>query len=179
MEDKILAYAGHENLKKTNIVRKTRSPIVHERYDFEEIVNDIALVYLPRALPLGKNVMRIIITKSFPLSTKGTIAGWGVINDLTNEETILLKAITQTVKSKRTCSRVTSGPGMLCAGSLRSSDPRPAEGDSGSGLITQNYQLIGLLSYKMTALPALPVYTNVSYYYNWIKYHIKKRCMKN
>ncbi|CAH2264152.1 jg8109 [Pararge aegeria aegeria] len=125
-KDEIVAYAGHEDLEKTTIVRKTRLPIVHEKYDPEVVENDIALVYLPHKLPLGNSVKRIIIMKYFPRNKKGSLAGWGIINDITNEGTMLLKAVTQTVGNQKVCSSVVSGPGMLCAGSTRASDPRPA-----------------------------------------------------
>lgn len=43
-----------------------------------------------------------------------------------------------------------------------------SRGDSGSALIINKYVQIGIVSYK-TADYSLVVYTNVSYFYNWIK----------
>ncbi|XP_046971199.1 serine protease 52-like [Vanessa cardui] len=174
----IVAFAGHEDISKANVLRKKIIPIIHSRYDHYKVENDIALLLLDKRLPLGERTQRIIIMKNFPPLTAGSIAGWGVINDITDEESVLLKSVPQKLKTRRYCKVLSLGPGMFCAGSIRTSDPRPAAGDSGSGLVTASYQLIGVLSYKVAKYPALPVYTNVSYYYNWIKYQTKSTfCM--
>ncbi|XP_050354226.1 serine protease 52-like isoform X2 [Nymphalis io] len=164
---KIIAFAGHENIKKANVIRKNVIPIIHSKFDVSKVEHDIALLLLDKKMPLGSRTQRIIIMKNFPTRIEGSVAGWG---DFTDEESILLKSVTQTLKTRNYCNVLRLGPGMFCAGSMQTSDPRPAASDSGSGLVTKNYQLIGLLSYKVTKFPALPVYTNVSYYYNWIIY---------
>ncbi|XP_045527745.1 mast cell protease 1A-like isoform X1 [Pieris brassicae] len=46
--------------------------------------------------------------------------------------------------------------------------PGVIRGDSGSGLIGKDYQIVGIVSHLVTSYPAIIVYTNVSHYYSWI-----------
>ncbi|CAH2094372.1 unnamed protein product [Euphydryas editha] len=121
----VKAFAGHENVKKANVIRNGK-PIIHSHFDTYTVQNDIALLLLDKPLPLGKHIQRVIIKKNFPRKVTGSVAGWGIINEVTEEETILLKSVTQTLKGRSDCLKLDLKPGMFCAGSLRSSDPRPA-----------------------------------------------------
>lgn len=42
-------------------------------------------------------------------------------------------------------------------------------GDSGSALVYREFHQIGIVSFKVKSYPALMVYTNVTYYYQWIQ----------
>ncbi|VVC90990.1 unnamed protein product, partial [Leptidea sinapis] len=85
-----------------------------------------------------------------------------------------LKEAVQQIKLKGSCKKVTSHDGMLCGGSSENHRSRPARGDSGSGLVTKDYKIIGLVSHRVKQFPTIVVYTNVSYYYKWIVDHSKK-----
>ncbi|XP_061384407.1 transmembrane protease serine 11F-like [Danaus plexippus] len=173
----VIAIAGHEDVRKSTVSRIASKVTIHEHFQLQTVENDIALVSLNGTLPLGANIKRIVLKKSFPRQAKGILAGWGYINDDDGPPSQILKMVKQTVLPRRDCRYLKLRPGMLCAGSLIPTESRPAKGDSGSGLITKRYQIIGILSYKLNSLPALPVYTNVTYYYNWIKnLTIKKHC---
>ncbi|CAG9565316.1 unnamed protein product [Danaus chrysippus] len=165
----VIAIAGHEDVRKSTVSRLASRVTIHEHFQLKTVENDIALVSLNGSLPLGANIKRVVLKKTYPRSPSGTLAGWGYINDGEGPSSQFLKMVKQKVLPRKDCRYLKLRPGMLCAGSKIPTESRPARGDSGSGLITKKYQIIGILSYKLNSLPALPVYTNVTYYYDWIK----------
>ncbi|CAF4798922.1 unnamed protein product [Pieris macdunnoughi] len=161
-------YAGHHDIFQVKLVRPVKAVYRHKYYDSKNVVNDIALVKLKRALPLGEFIKRVILRPS-SLKQDGILAGWGATNSQMSEFDFKLKSVPQKLRSKDACSRIgTMHKGMICAGSFNSNHSRPSKGDSGSGLISKDYQIIGIVSYLVTSFPAIIVYTNVSHYYSWI-----------
>ncbi|CAG4984709.1 unnamed protein product [Colias eurytheme] len=172
----VRAYGGHQDVEKVSLVRKAKRVYRHSKYSTRSIANDIALVKLKHELPLGGSIKRVIVRPTTP-SQNGVLAGWGAVDPDMNEFTYKLKAVQQKIQTRDACSRIGMlHPGMICAGSFKRNDSRPAKGDSGSGLVTNDYQLVGLVSHVVNAYPALIVYTNVSYYYKWIQEKSEKIC---
>ncbi|CAK1552329.1 unnamed protein product [Leptosia nina] len=162
-------YAGHHDVFKVTLVRSAKAVYRHKSYDSDTIVNDIALVKLKEALPLGNLIKRVILRPSTPKDGEEILAGWGAINAQMSEFDYKLKSVSQKLRSKDSCSRIGSlHPGMICAGSFDPKMARPSKGDSGSGLVSKDYQIVGLVSHLVNAYPAIIVYTNVSYYYTWV-----------
>ncbi|XP_068619406.1 clotting factor G beta subunit-like [Battus philenor] len=169
-QPRIDAFAGHEDIRKVTVKRRVNSILIHEKYNNRYVRNDIGLILLKDDLPLGNKIKRVIITKQSSHGLYAVVAGWGLVNDQTKEGTDILKSAKQKVRSFSTCNKVgTLVPGMMCAGSLQVNQPRPSQGDSGSALITANYRQIGIVSFRYPTYPGLVVYSNISYYYNWIK----------
>ncbi|XP_045502916.1 cathepsin G-like [Colias croceus] len=164
----VRAYGGHQDVEKKILISRYRYT--------RSIANDIALVKLKHELPLGSFIKRVIVRPTTP-SQDGVLAGWGAVDPDMKEFTYKLKAVQQKIQTRDACSRIGMlHPGMICAGSFKRNDSRPAKGDSGSGLVTNDYQLVGLVSHVVNAYPALIVYTNVSYYYKWIQEKSEKIC---
>ncbi|KPJ18047.1 Chymotrypsin [Papilio machaon] len=167
---KIDAFAGHENIKQTSVNRAVKKVLIHDKYSDRNVNSDIGLVMLSEDLPLGKKIKRVILVKQSNYGLSAVVAGWGAISDEPERGTDTLKWANQKVRSEKTCTKLGKlKPGMMCAGSTSKEHPRPSKGDSGSALITANYQQIGIVSYRLVTYPGLVVYTNVSYYYDWIK----------
>lgn len=76
---KIYVTVGHVHNK-----MGTKVPVigfkVHEKYDDNSIVNDIALAAVKKPFVFGTNVRRIAIAKELPSGAIASIAGWGLIN---------------------------------------------------------------------------------------------------
>ncbi|CAH4031527.1 mast cell protease 1A-like isoform X2 [Pieris brassicae] len=161
-------YAGHHDIFQVKLVRLVKTVYRHKSYHSETIANDIALIKLKHALPFGEFIKRVILRPNIHKEV-GILAGWGATNSQMSEFDYKLKCVSQKLRSKDDCSRIgTLHKGMICAGSFNSNHSRPSKGDSGSGLIGKDYQIVGIVSHLVTSYPAIIVYTNVSHYYSWI-----------
>ncbi|KAJ8713884.1 hypothetical protein PYW08_007504 [Mythimna loreyi] len=171
----IEAYAGHENLEKVISKREVGVIKFHEKYEERSAANDLALAGLKKSLYLGENIKRIVISPQFPNVNKGEVAGWGIVDQDRASTLTILKSVTQNIRNARVCARVGKlHKGMFCAGSTRLEGPHPADGDSGSALIANDFTQLGLVSFRSRRLPALMVYTNITYYYDWIHHNARK-----
>ncbi|KPJ01455.1 Chymotrypsin [Papilio xuthus] len=113
---KIEGYAGHENLSKVKVMRTVNKILMHENFDDQSMANDIALLYLVKSLPLGKYIQRVTIRKWNSPSEIASVAGWGIVNRVTNKDSIYLKRALQRVMSPRLCARFGGMySGMMCA----------------------------------------------------------------
>ncbi|XP_041969855.1 chymase-like [Aricia agestis] len=173
--DSIWAYVGHENIDEINIIRSVKKKYIHEDYDpfLNTPISDIALLLLKEALPLHKTIQRILINIQFPSSkfvTEGYLAGWGLVDEVNETPTMWLRSITQELLDPRFCYRILNGriPGTFCGGSKHANRPRPAMGDSGSGLISKHRELLGVMSVKSAKSPSVAFYTNVTSFYSWL-----------
>ncbi|XP_047994800.1 trypsin delta-like [Leguminivora glycinivorella] len=164
----IIAFAGSENTDEMLVSDDINKFRIHEDYDTKGLFNDIAIGYLKSDLPLGDTMKRIIIGKSFPGVTMAKIAGWGAVDEGTMQQTQKLKMVTQILQPFTACLEVIKlREGMMCA--MNSARNHPSHGDSGSALISKNSQQIGLVSFRTPNRKEVVIYTNVSYYYNWIE----------
>ncbi|KAI5632500.1 trypsin domain-containing protein [Phthorimaea operculella] len=165
---KIDILAGSANYEQAKVLREARRLTYHRQYRNEGVLADIGLVLLDKALPLNKEISRIWIKPSFPDKAEGYMAGWGV-TDEKGTMTTKLKMVRQDVWKLSKCLQFeTLEPGTFCATS-GSKKHYALGGDSGSALVVPSHQQLGLVSYREERYPELIIYTNVSYYYNWIK----------
>ncbi|CAH2045802.1 unnamed protein product, partial [Iphiclides podalirius] len=138
----IEAFAGHEDLTKVNVVRSVIKFVQHEKYNDKVMTNDIALLGLDGNLPLGRYIKRVIIRRWHSPDAVANVAGWGVVNRITNKDSMVLKTARQRLMSPRSCARYGRlSFGMMCARSPEK-NTSPASGDSGSALITADSQQI-------------------------------------
>ncbi|KAL0869301.1 hypothetical protein ABMA27_007561 [Loxostege sticticalis] len=168
----ITGYVGHEDLRKVTITRTAKDLVVHENYNDYSLENDVAIV-MTESIPLSDKSKRVILhcDWSFPNTPIAYVAGWGIYDESTpNKGSKILMSVKQSVKTPEICEVIGYlTPGMFCAGSTRAEDPRAARGDSGSALVYREFHQIGIVSFKVKSYPALMVYTNVTYYYQWIQ----------
>ncbi|XP_063539069.1 trypsin alpha-3-like [Cydia strobilella] len=164
----MFAYAGSANTNEMLVAEGINNFRIHNEYNTKTLYNDIAVGSLKSELPLGDTIKRVVIAKSFPGVTLAKTAGWGTIDEHTMEATQKLKMVVQIVQSYTTCTEVTRlRAGMMCA--MNSERNHPSRGDSGSALISKNGQQIGLVSFRMPSRKEVVIYTNVSYYIDWIE----------
>ncbi|KPJ18048.1 Transmembrane protease serine 11D [Papilio machaon] len=148
--------------KPVKVMRTIKKILKHEKYNDQSMANDIALLYLERSLPLGKYIQRVTIRRWHSPNEIASVAGWGIVNRVTNKDTIHLKRALQKLISPRVCASFGGMfTGMMCAKSPEK-NTSPASGDSGSALITKDMQQIGLVSYIFSEYPNMPIYTNVA-----------------
>ncbi|XP_073950010.1 chymotrypsin-1-like [Choristoneura fumiferana] len=165
----VKAYAGSAHVNEMKAVRLVSKYIIHVHYDTRKSLNDIALAHIKKPFPFGRTIQRVILKRNFKGVKNAKVAGWGLVNDQTEEDTELLKAVTQKLQSKSSCKEAGELlKGMMCATNNRKN--RPSKGDSGSALVTSDGQQIGLVSFRHPHAPELVIYTNVSYYYDWIQH---------
>ncbi|XP_061707690.1 hypodermin-B-like [Cydia pomonella] len=165
-ECNIKAYFGSER-KSTGYERNVISFKIHEHYNTDTKAYDIALMRLEKDLQFSKKVKRVIIMKKPPKYDIAEIAGWGWI-DSKGTKSEMLKHAKQQVFSRSVCyDKVRVIPvGTFCATDLNG---YPEKGDSGSALMIRGSIQIGIVSFKKRQYTnETIVYTDVSYYYDWI-----------
>ncbi|XP_047987196.1 chymotrypsin-1-like [Leguminivora glycinivorella] len=174
----ITAHAGTLDKYKGNIHRVDRVK-VHKQYDDFTVANDIGLVRLKKPLSLGKTMKKVILMKKPPKVKMAEVAGWGLTNIQTGVFPRLLKYTTQKLWTHKQCKKVMKFPevpdfrlpnGKFCGGEMNARGNYPSFGDSGSGLMVSKNIIIGIVSCSApTISQSLMMYTDVPYYYKWIK----------
>ena len=165
--DKVPGY-GYEH--------KLKLVMINKNFDLEDgiPVNDIAAIKPNPEFKHIKEVMEPIplpeTGTKIPSGTMGVISGWGTLSeDAYYFSTFLQKAYVP-ILSLKDCRRHIKVPdGQICAGYSKGGVDA-CQGDSGGPLAVAN-QLIGIVSWgKGCARPKNPgVYTDVSYYREWIQ----------
>lgn len=181
-------------------VREVIRAIRHEGYDDLTKANDIALLQLApvsaeaRSAARGRNgsilIAPIALNRNTARQTgqvKGTVSGFGLTREKSSVSARLMMVDVPVIDSA-TCNNaaVYNGaikPGMMCAGKLAADSEGDivdsCQGDSGGPLVagvgTSNPRLIGVVSWgEGCARPYRPgVYTQVSYFYDWISARMK------
>uniref|UniRef100_A0A2A4JL27 Peptidase S1 domain-containing protein n=1 Tax=Heliothis virescens TaxID=7102 RepID=A0A2A4JL27_HELVI len=136
--------------------------VIHEHYDGWEVINDIALMNLRTALNFGIKVQRVALMANPPYNEKAIVAGWGLVNEETLEESPYLHYVDQYVWTAKDCKVMLgrAAAGTLCASS-RNITSFASKGDSGSALVVRGYIQIGIVSYKVPRVSrSLVVYTD-------------------
>ncbi|CAG4943733.1 unnamed protein product [Colias eurytheme] len=164
------AFVGNANRGKGKKY-KVADFIIHELYDSHEVSNDIALAVLRVPLSLDKYVKRVSILKRPPPKKMAAVAGWGLIDEYNSIKSTWLHSTEQKVWTLAECRKVLPGipKGCMCAGDTNE-NRYASEGDSGSALVINDFIQVGIVSFKRPETTrGLVVYTNVSYFYSWIK----------
>lgn len=153
------------------LVRVSRI-ISHENYA-TGLKNDIALLRLELPIIFDENSQPILLFEDFELSQTGGLAvvsGWGDLGNGTSPK--VLQSVVVPIVSKDECSKAyeTLEEGQICAGNLSVGGKDSCQGDSGGPLAIYG-RLAGIVSWgRGCAEPNYPgVYTEVSYYRQWIR----------
>ncbi|XP_063903725.1 chymotrypsin-like isoform X2 [Zophobas morio] len=128
-----------EKEEKSTVYLESENFIVHENYNNLTYDHDIALIYLNDNLTINEHVNTVSLLRHISSRGRTYVVGWGLPN------------LGQGLNDK-----------LLEAG--------PCHGDSGGPLLLDDIQ-VGIVSggdkYCNTSVPT--VYTNTSYYWQWIK----------
>ncbi|MBQ4484874.1 MAG: serine protease [Prevotella sp.] len=159
---------GHTNLNNDNNRHSVQNVILHPQFNYENLINDIAIITLSSPLLYGTNIQPIEISSanSYASGTQAVVSGWG------SQQVNGNSSLTQLYKANVTVSSCTS-ENIIAA----TSASMAYHGDSGGPLtITSNGKdvLIGLVSHGQTYLPTTrpSYYTNVGTYLNWILFNM-------
>ncbi|XP_076057352.1 trypsin-1-like [Oratosquilla oratoria] len=168
--------AGEHNFEEddgTEQVVEVVQLILHEDFDPESLVNDIALLRLGRPLRMNDFVSGIDLETS---SVEGdcVVSGWGDLHEAGGPSPSILMKVIVPIVSDDQC-RGSYGrdrilDSMICAGGDGERDS--CLGDSGGPLACHG-RLAGVVSWgRGCARPGYPgVYTEVSYFADWIRSH--------
>ncbi|XP_028632469.1 serine protease 38 [Grammomys surdaster] len=180
-------YVGITNLEMANKHTQwfeINQVIIHPNYEvFHPVGGDVALVQLKSAIVFSDFVLPICLPPSnLNLNNLSCwTTGWGMISPQGETGKYLLEARLPLIP-KFQCQLLYGWtsyllPEMLCAADIKNIK-NVCEGDSGSPLVcklNQTWLQIGIVSWgRGCAQPLYPgVFANVSYFLNWIRYHVE------
>ncbi|XP_063376840.1 hypodermin-B-like [Cydia fagiglandana] len=168
------AIFGHEKRDKGMVANVSHIKL-HEDHFEGSLSNDIALVLLEKNLKFSSAVRRVALMRHPPDVDDATVAGWGKTNEQSNDVSNILMSTKQKILFPSTCTFTMNNPaGTFCADS-RPGTGIPARADSGNAMIVNDFIQIGLVSYMDPQISKrITVYSNISYFYDWIKYNARK-----
>ena len=171
---------GTSEASVSGYIHKLKKVIIHEKYNHSPLVtqHDIAIIKPHPEFEYIKRVMEPIplpeAGTKIPSGTMGIISGWGRLKETDKVSSKFLQRAYVPIVSLKDCRRHLKVPdGQICAGYLRGGVDA-CKADSGGPLAVEN-QLIGIVSWgEGCARPYYPgVYTDVSYYREWIRRYTK------
>ncbi|XP_013099159.1 trypsin delta [Stomoxys calcitrans] len=146
---------------------------VHLGFNLNTMQNDVAMFVINGYIPWSWPTVQAIPlnTVAEPNGTYCTVSGWGKTSLNTDIVSSILMEATVPIVGYATCD-INYGnisTGMLCAGYMTTGGVDACQGDSGGPLVCNGY-LAGIVSWGYScAQPGYPgIYTNVSFYDNWI-----------
>ncbi|KAL1921998.1 uncharacterized protein VTP21DRAFT_10640 [Calcarisporiella thermophila] len=154
--------------------------IPHERYNPNQLTNDIAVLILSQPIRFGPNAQAIPIASSPPApGSRVWAAGWGVTSDPNGRPPAQLMKVDVVVGNDQVCRRQNPNWGgqsgsQICLAPTRGKGV--CYGDSGGPLYTGSngsYQLLGATSWGAPGYCAdgqnIAYFTRVGYYSDWIR----------
>ncbi|KAL7011142.1 hypothetical protein ACKWTF_014117 [Chironomus riparius] len=165
------------------ITLTSSSVLVHPNFMPKNLKNNIAIIKLPSAVPLGKSpTIGSICLPSAPISgIRCMLSGWGSQSPSTSSN--ILRHVDLPILSSSSCQSmlrttklnktfVLDSESFICAGGEKGKDA--CSGDGGSPLscyIVDRHYLVGVVSWGIgCGQPGVPgVYTNIFSYIPWIQ----------
>jgi len=154
--------------------------IVHEEYNADQIVNDIALLKLKEPIDF-ENATAIELVSSLDVA-KGatdpgvisTVTGWGKSNVNPDEFPEILQKVDLPIVSNETAMEVWNFyiPETELTAGYRSGNKDACNGDSGGPLVVETdngLKLAGIVSWGSTLCNTYGAYTRISSYEEWIR----------
>ena len=178
----IKVVAGGVNLREYEGVEQQRfgrMVIPHEGYgEHSKEQNDICMLKVRRPFALNNHISKVMLPSKWEYVPAGkllTVSGWGKLNTDDAYLPDMLQKVSVPVISDAECGQeyrhvATIERSMLCAG-YHQGGRDSCEGDSGGPLVDERTsKLIGIVSFGLgCARPLYPgIYTQVSYYIDWI-----------
>jgi len=175
----MIRFAAHDISKgDTKNTCAAQKVIIHPKYDEVSLLNDIALLRLPRNQILTNKIQIAGLPGPFLTPSTNSIVtavGWGA-TVYKGSRSDLLRQVNLTVYDGAQCNyKSTNWITQICAGDI-AGRKSTCQGDSGGALFYKNpftprtkYVLLGITSYGPDGCQIIPgVYTRVSAYLNWI-----------
>ena len=160
----------------TEQVRPVVKIILHEDYNGFTVSNDIALLKLALPLELNDRVAGVTLP-SQGQATSGdcVVTGWGNLH-ASGESPSILQKVTVSTMTDDQCREAYGSDQVfdynLCCG-FPEGGKDVCQGDSGGPLYCNGYQA-GIASWSICGYPGFPgVYTEVSYFVDWINNNAK------
>jgi len=167
----------------TKVVRQVTEVFLHEKFVYDTLINDIAIIKVSPGFPTDNPAVKAIPLQQnlAPDGLECTVSGWGRLRDGELATPQILQVVVVPFITYDTCRYIyqnyTDGsiePGMNCAGYLQGGKDA-CGGDSG-GPLQCGGLLTGVVSWgEGCALPNYPgVYADVVYYKDWIERQLLK-----
>lgn len=166
----VLLDSGNANTE----LLKVRTVIIHNSYNSQTKLNDIALIEVLKGFTFGPNINFAFYDEVNTTSPMATIAGWGNVGeDVTVGPLSELKKANISLTADCSSYSVNdySKAQMICAGDKAIDTGSPCTFDIGSPLF-QNGIVVGIASkYLNCGMDASypSIYTRLSYYYAWLQ----------
>ncbi|KAJ3643059.1 hypothetical protein Zmor_025796 [Zophobas morio] len=146
---------------------------VHERYDGDEIINDIAVIGLPQAVSLNNAINTVDLPSANDGDFAGetaTASGWGLTDGHGNSISDTLNEVDLKVISNRDCEEIFGSleSSILCTSGDQNTGT--CSGDSGGPLAIGN-TLIGITSFGVQYCPGgyPSAFTRVTSFVSWLQ----------
>ncbi len=169
----IITFGAHNaSASRTKHARSYRSKlaVAHEKYDINETLNDIALIFLEEEVTLNDRVQVACLPNSEArnelTNTQAFIAGWGKTNEYDDDAAEILQNAQILIKDPSECKKYEDNytlnwKNQICAYKVGRDS---CQGDSGGGLYTKDlidgkekFVVSGLVSYGVgCADPSYP-----------------------
>jgi len=167
-----------ESSEDTKVVREVTDLFLHEEYDDDTYINDIAIIKVSPDFPTDNPAVKPIALRK-DVARDGircTVSGWGKLGDSQEGMPQILQVVDVFFVTYDTCRSINSDiePGMNCAGE-RKGGKDACVGDSGGPLQCGGF-LTGVVSWsKSCGVPNQPgVYADVAFYNEWIEGKLRK-----
>ncbi|KAH9490161.1 hypothetical protein Btru_051229 [Bulinus truncatus] len=166
---------------------------VNPNFNYDDKTNDIAVLTLTTPIDLTKICATpVCLDPTYQVTSgqKCQIAGWGLLNENSYTPSDILQSASITAYKGADCAAafpnapagyLNAPNSQLCAGEP-AGGVDTCMGDSGGPLfclddVTSKWNLVGVTSYgEGCARPGIPgVYSDVSYFYNWIQEQLTKK----
>jgi secreted trypsin-like serine protease len=144
------------------------------------VINDLALIELTQNVTTSAYVSPICVNQKIQLSVNEPVyaVGWG--DEGSSTYPTYLMQVQLRVLNQQCISKWNTDPAkQICAGSAGTGALVPkdtCDGDSGGPLMVETIDgrwfIVGIVSYGDDPCDGLGVYTNVLYYYSWIKSYV-------
>ncbi|XP_060651568.1 chymotrypsin-2-like, partial [Drosophila nasuta] len=161
------------------LIVKAKNVVVHPEFDYNQLINDIALIRLPADLLFDEYIQPVKLPDADELyeNESAVVSGWGQTT-FNGPQSNHLQYYNVTVFSNEKCKNLMITLSMIFPTSficLKPSQSTPCHGDSGGLLAIRNedesHTLLGLTSFGNPGCPtnSPSVYTRVSSFLKWIK----------
>ncbi|XP_017122071.1 brachyurin [Drosophila elegans] len=182
---KVLVHVGSvENFPGDEIVVNRSHTTVHSKFDRKTVINDVALIRLPKKLTFNRNIQPVKLpsVKRTYAGRMAIISGWGLTSK--HQPSSVLQYIRVPIIANKECERQWNkqlkGKGRkVVPASFICIDSRaglPCRGDSGGPMVLDDGSktLVGIVSHGFDGACRLKVpdiSTRVSSHLKWIKYY--------
>lgn len=177
----VLGTLRRTRYSRNTLIYNAISLVHHPKYDLETGKNDIGIIVMDKYVPINHPTVRVIALPMDGITELKDcyLSGWATTGEngvSTPSDELVLSYLN--ILSPQQCEINYKGelyPGFNCAGTL-GNESEPCGGDDGGPIVCGKF-LIGVLAtgYKCNNIKKPSLYTDVSYYLDWIRGSRDKR----